>query len=300
MNLLAAEISASDRAVVRKLLHLLRRTVVKLHDPPISYRLGRVDILIPLSHDLPINRAYFPKYSANLGVAAAGISRVRNLDRPLRVIDIGANVGDSVAIIESHTATEALCVEGDPVYLPYLAWNASAFRSVAIENCYIASADVELATTSVNRGAGTARLVTESTAAESIPVRTITQILQDHVQFADADLVKIDTDGHDVGIIRSMSPWLNAAHPVVFFEFDPRLTEEVSGHDAAAIFHELEELGYPEVAVYDNLGAMVGRFASGDPSLLEMSSTLGNPGQPPYWDVVAVSSVDRGVLDTLR
>lgn len=279
-----------------------RRAVLHIADPDVMTTLDGTPLVLPLSHDLPINRAHFPDYSANLGHTAAAIARHRRLDRPVSVIDIGANIGDSVAIVRSATDAEFLCVEGDTTFLPYLKRNTTGLPVEIAEN-YLQSADVSLAGTSVVRHSGTARLAerggANATTRSAADVATIGEILDRHPSFTSADLVKIDTDGHDAGIIRAMASWLVDARPIVFFELDPRLTESVGGGRVEVVFETLYACGYRTLLAYNNVGRALGSHALDDPDLPACVTRLGTGTHPPYWDVVVTNPADQGVLTLL-
>ncbi len=89
------EVGGANRALVRRPLVGLRRLAVRAGDPAIRYTLDGTDLLLPLSHDLPMHRARYPRYSANLGDVAAAVAAARP---EATMVDIGANIGDSVAI----------------------------------------------------------------------------------------------------------------------------------------------------------------------------------------------------------
>src|SRR6266545_3066092 len=68
--------------------------VGRLGDPVITYEIGAGRLSIPLSHDLPLHRAAYPQYSSNLARIAASVAAFSD---DFVVIDVGANVGDSLA-----------------------------------------------------------------------------------------------------------------------------------------------------------------------------------------------------------
>ena len=82
-----------------------RRILVRLGDPTVRYRVGAVELELPLSHELPFYQHDHPRYDRQLGAIAA------ELGGP--VVDIGANVGDTAAAIRAESDVPILCVEGD-------------------------------------------------------------------------------------------------------------------------------------------------------------------------------------------
>src|SRR5450755_4665515 len=95
MRALVHETRRNAGGVRRRALSALRRGRLLAGDPTVLAVVDRRELAMPLSHDLPIHRASHPDYSRNLGRVAAALHEVRP---GASVVDIGANVGDSVAI----------------------------------------------------------------------------------------------------------------------------------------------------------------------------------------------------------
>src|SRR5690349_19398723 len=95
----------------------LRRLLMKNGEPLIQYALDGTPLLLPMSHPLPLYRREYPQYSSNVGRIAAAIAR----NTPdFTFIDIGANVGDTLAIVRANAEFPVLCIEGAEQYLPVL------------------------------------------------------------------------------------------------------------------------------------------------------------------------------------
>jgi hypothetical protein len=86
------------RLVGRRGSSRLRRFLINRGDPRVKFDLDGTRLKLPLSHDLPATRRWFPRYAENLGIVVGMVSRAGGRT----MIDIGANVGDSVAIAKAH------------------------------------------------------------------------------------------------------------------------------------------------------------------------------------------------------
>ncbi|MCE5291993.1 MAG: FkbM family methyltransferase [Nocardiaceae bacterium] len=268
-------------------------------DSPVTIRVGGFDIAAPLSHNLPVYVAAVPQYSQNLGDVSEALHGL--LGRQISVIDIGANIGDSAAIIRGRSDARVLCIEGDPDFLPYLAENVGVIGAIETAECYVASSDADLASGAVTRLAGTAHIVTgEPQPGGNLAVRGLAEIVESYGSFNAPDLIKIDTDGHDVGIIRGAADFLRIHRPALFFEFDPTLTERAGGRTPVDVFEELGNLGYETALVYSNFGDLVGTFNVTSADLVESAAKLGSTGPVAYWDVLAVAPHHRSLVETLR
>src|SRR6266852_517263 len=98
------------RSSRKLLLHLRQLAIGVGFDPMVRYNLAGLELRLPLSHNLPLYRRSFPLYSSNVGRIAAAVAAKY---RDIHVIDIGANIGDTVAIVRAQVNCPILCVEGD-------------------------------------------------------------------------------------------------------------------------------------------------------------------------------------------
>jgi len=215
-----------------------RRLLVRLGDPTVRYRIGTVELELPLSHELPFYRHDHPRYDRQLGAIAA------ELGGP--VVDVGANVGDSAAAIRAESAVPILCIEGDPGFYALLERNARKIGGVELEHALVEGP----ARGRIHRGAGTAHVVQGD---DALPAKPLAQILDEHPAFARPALLKIDTDGMDVPIVLANLSLLERLRPVLFFEYDPHLGA------SPEVFERLRERGYATADWYENTGEHVAR-----------------------------------------
>jgi FkbM family methyltransferase len=210
-----------------------RKALVRLGDPLVRYDLDGVEVLLPLSHELPFYRNDHPEYGRAVARLAA------ELGGP--VVDIGANVGDTAAAIRVRSNVPVLCVEGEERFFALLQRNARALAPVELERAFVEAP----ARGSVQRGAGTARL---GEGDEELPAKPLARILEEHPRFAEPALIKLDTDGMDVPILLANLELIERLRPVLFFEYDPHLGAE------PIVFEQLREVGYERMHVYENTG----------------------------------------------
>lgn len=215
------------------------------------YSIGEYQILLPLDHALDRYQASWKRYDTSLGyIAQAVFEKYPNSS----AIDIGANVGDSAALIRNYTDVPILCVEGSPAFTSYLEQNALRIGKIEIETCFVGDA-ASIAIDQVNHQSGTASIVHASspTDANRIPMKRLSLILDTHPQFQNAKLLKTDTDGFDFSILRSSMQFLAEQLPVLHFEYDITFQTEAYS-DGIATFKLLCEAGYERFIIYDNFG----------------------------------------------
>jgi FkbM family methyltransferase len=228
-----------------RLRRRLRWALLRFGDPPVTYRLGSHSLRIPLSHEMPGYRRVHPTYDSPLGVLAAAL--VGSAESPIRAIDVGANVGDSAVVLIDAGVDAVLCVEGLDTYLEFLRVNVAGLPQVVIAPIFVTER-VEALSGSAARG--TAVLSPTPDGAKS---STFADLLAQYPNFAGAELLKIDTDGWDLAIIKSASEWLSKSKATVFFEYDPVL-EANQGYDASEVWQLFGRLGYPLARMWSNTG----------------------------------------------
>lgn len=293
---LAREVAGPDRAPVRRALVAARRTRLLLGDPSVAYDLDGTPVLLPLSHDLPVHRARHPRYSQNLGRVAEVVGRA---DPGATMVDVGANVGDSVAIVRARSTLPVLCVEGDEVFLPYLRHNLAGVADVEVAPHYVSVSPDGAAGVQVTRAGGTARIV-EGKGEGGGATRPLAALVAEHPRFARPRLLKVDTDGHDAAILTAALPLVATTRPVLFFEHDPVLARAVGADDPVALFGPLVEAGYAAFLVLANTGPLLGVHRADDvEALAARCRVLGTDPDLPYVDLCAVHADDAGRIDEL-
>lgn len=251
---------------------------------------------LPWSHRLPDYAAYSPAYGQNLVRLAEMIADPDS--QPLQVIDVGANIGDSALQILDKVESRVLAVEADPYYLGFLRRNTASTGAVTIAPVLLTSGDQDRGLWSPSRRGGTTSFrptgssSPETSSREGPETLAVPALPHRFRAFDRVRLVKSDTDGFDSELIPALARVYAHSRPVLFFEYDPALTTKVSGNVAGAVWERLAELGYSDVAVWDNqgyyrAGVAIDRAAEVSAALLE-----GTRAAHPYLDVAVAHSAD--------
>jgi FkbM family methyltransferase len=210
-----------------------RKLLIRLRDPTVRYRVGAVELELPLSHELPFYQHDHPRYDREVGTIAAELAGP--------VVDVGANVGDTAAAIRAASDVPILCVEGDPTFYALLERNARRLGDVELEHAFVEGP----ASGRLERGAGTAHVAAGD---EPLCSKSLAQVLDEHPRFARPALLKLDTDGMDVPILLANVDLLARLRPVIFFEYDPALGATPD------VFARLHDVGYTTADWYENTG----------------------------------------------
>ena len=231
--------------IVNKLFNRLKK-----ENPLIKASIGKYELQLPVSHELPFILKSFPHYSTNLARVA---KQVYQHFPDLTLIDVGANIGDSVALLRTEESFPILCIEGDNYFFSILQKNADKFQDVYLVKNYVGETLEKANVVSVEIG-GTAHLSKSATTSEdSVQLKKLTDILEDEPLFRRSKMLKIDTDGFDNKILRGSVDFLEYAKPVIFFEYDPFFLSKQKD-EGLSIFDLLNRVGYRKMFIYENNG----------------------------------------------
>jgi FkbM family methyltransferase len=216
-----------------------------------EYVVGRTKLLLPADHAIDHYQARWKRYDRALGEIAR---LVKGKYPDFRAIDIGANVGDSAALISTYHDVPTLCIEGTETFLPFLRENARRIGShVAIEVAFVGDGAAGDAYALQSNDVGTAKLVVDPDRATGIQVKRLDALLAGAADFAQPRLIKIDTDGFDFQIITTSVALLSELKPVLFYEYAP--FERPNGVvDGIKSYQALLQAGYRHFIIYDNFG----------------------------------------------
>ncbi len=227
-----------------------RKYVSKLVDPDLPLKIGNQEIQVPLSHPLRNIIPLYPDYNYNLGRLLSYLEKDTD---SATLIDIGANIGDTVAYVRNYTNCPVLCIDGNEKYFKKLQKNLSSDKNV--EAVYAIVADEK------ERG----KLVIHSNEANtgtpiegsgSAPVLSLPEILSKYPKFQKPTVIKTDTDGFDTIILRGCKTLLEKVTPVLFFEYDPHFIK-ANGDDPASFLDFLVNIGYSCFILYTNVGDLL-------------------------------------------
>jgi len=230
----------------QKIFYTIRNKLVNFIDPEIKYKLAGINISLPFSHNLSVNKKVFPFYDENVGRIA---SLVKEKYDDLRMIDIGANVGDTVLMVKSKVDIPILCIEGEEKFISLLQRNTKNYQNIFIEKSFVGDKEFISGNYVYSKGSGK---IIEGGKQSVINFKTIEKIVSEYSEFKKSKLLKIDTDGFDCRIIKNEIDFLSEVKPVIFFEYDPFLYK--SRNDAFGVFDLLLKAGFNTAVFYENTG----------------------------------------------
>lgn len=234
-----------------KTLHIifggLRKIILSFSDPLIPYKLWNFIIKIPFSHNLPVVTSLHKNYNTNLPRIAEYINT--KYSNPL-IVDIGANVGDTAALLRSFINYPLMCIEGDANFYSLLKINTQKMKDIVYVNSYLGEKDERInASVQTERGTGTI----SSTENSFLQTKKLDTVVNDIPEFKNTKLLKIDTDGFDFKILKGSTELLQTSKPVIFTEFDQNLMKQIN-ENYNDMFDFFRMYNYEHIIFYDNFG----------------------------------------------
>jgi FkbM family methyltransferase len=267
----------------------LRRALIEwLGDVTCSMPIHDRMLRINLAHDLPVYQARHPYYDTlprRLGAF------VRDHRGALTCLDVGANIGDSVAAFMGSSQDRFLAVEPSPKFFRMLQANwADDVRVTPIE--VMCSSGNQSAEFSIRERNGTASIVETQTGA-TMKRQLLDEVLAEHPAFIGANVIKVDTDGHDFEVLVGAAKTIAANRPAVLWECDvfarADYTEGVLR--TLALF---KNSGYRNYLVYDNFGYLVGSYSLDDDSAIKSLLFYQLTSELQYFDLLFMTEPELG------
>lgn len=272
----------------------IRKSILMFSDPLVKYKLWNYEIYIPFSHNLPVVLNSSKNYNTNLGRISNYVSEKYSKSN---IIDIGANVGDTVALLRSFNNSQLLCIEGEKPYFELLKKNTNQFTDVTCVNFFLGEKNDEInATVKVDRG--TSKLAFDN--SNKLEIKTLDNILESYDEFKNSKLIKIDTDGYDFKILKGSEDLLLNSRPIIFVEFDPNLMKS-NGEDVLSLFSFFTKHKYEYIIFYDNFGKYVISLNLDEKEkLFDLSNYFESSDSEKFCDICVFHMQDKDLFELTR
>lgn len=292
------------RSLVEKAVLRLRRGLRRRHT------IGKFAVELPAGHMLDTLQALFARYDREL----PHVAKIMSDKYPgMVVVDVGANVGDTLAALRSVGDFPIVCVEGSPDYLKLLRTNERLIGGHnKIIECFVGTAAGSVHHSSIRNTRGTGQTIDSIASLTSgdrtdepghVKVKPLSAILACADECGVPRLLKIDTDGSDFDILAGNADCLAGSSFAVYFEFDPLITA-TSKFSAAQTITALVSSGRTRHLVYDNFGNFMlsvdqehARVFAELERFLRSSRRHG--GGVVYFDVLALHDADADLFQLL-
>jgi len=287
--------SGATRLFFRCALESLIRTFTVLGDGGIRTEIRGKILSMPISHRLPLVVANCPIYDELLTRLSHFL---RNRYSMFCMVDVGANIGDTILACANDPADRFLAVEVNQRFLKYLRQNCAKIPNLTVVEALCADENAEVKITVAQRN-GTAS-VRHETVGRPARKMTLDSIVESAGLGQPVRLIKIDTDGYDFQVLRGAGLTIGRDQPAVLFESD------VFGNtryvqDLLQQLANFAASGYERAVVYDSLGFLFDVVDLRAPERLTYALLYQLNRRVGYFDVLVMKEPDlESFLQTER
>lgn len=233
-------------AFLRQIYHGVYARFFKVSPSDVWIECGDFRLRAPAHHALASLKKRQPLRDEFVGVTARLLSE-RYPDSTL--VDIGANIGDTVALMATHSRNPIVAVEPSDLFHRYLVENCAQIPN-SVEVLKIVVGDGKDLEARLEHFAGTARILQDQGAGNRMETRCLAEVAPEGTRF-----IKLDTDGFDFGILLSNLAWVETHKPAVLLEVE--LPSETSFQQAMELFQKLVDGGFTRFVVWDDAGYLL-------------------------------------------
>ncbi|MEH2286202.1 MAG: FkbM family methyltransferase [Nostoc sp.] len=209
----------------------------------IIYYIKEISISLPYDHALPHYQKRFRLYDKFIGVIAKYLPNNQDF-----VVDIGANVGDTTALLLQYCLNPIICIEADDEFFGIMERNLSEYNQrIILVNSFVSGnnfKNVELV-----KNSGTARAVESKT--KIVKSDSLESIIKNS-NFGKCILIKTDTDGFDFEILLSSLSIIKEDRPILYWENEISSLKDIEL--AKDLLNKLANINYTKYIVIDNFG----------------------------------------------
>jgi FkbM family methyltransferase len=256
--------------------------------------IGPYELSAPSGHILRRLQREQPYRDQGLGVVARALG-ARYPGQ--QMLDIGANIGDTAAILAAATDNPLVLVEPSDYYRAFLVANARQWPTVRRIEAVLVSDQPVAEGILVHQG-GTARFEPLPGAGQRFAAKRLDELADDQTC-----LIKLDTDGHDAAILLASLPYLARRRPALLCEVSIESAAELAAADH--LVDALAAAGYAWFVLWDDAGLHL--LSTGDPAGLHdlhrylYKLTGGRAERGIYnYDLLALADADRDAYDAVR
>jgi FkbM family methyltransferase len=273
--------SLKSKSLMKHKLLKLKRLFVN------SHQIGEYSIRVPSGYSLEVFQTKNPLYDRFLPCLA------KQIDIADFIVDVGANVGDSLFAMYQVRPSIYICIEPSTVFLKYLNHNIEQInqkKDILVYSELISSKPVKGEFEYTHKG--TAR-IKEGGSQNNIPSSTLDNLIGDKK----IALIKSDTDGYDYDVLLSSKKIIEEQLPILFFECDPNDQAQFRGFVELFLYLANKYVFY----FFDNFGNLLLENAPLD-NALSLLNYLKNikSGSATltlhYFDVLAINSEKHQVI----
>jgi FkbM family methyltransferase len=248
------------RKFIRNILNRFGYEIIKTGIPyipkstkPGFAAVGKYQILMPGNNVQLINYKLYPDLNGQLGRLASCIFKKYP---GMTVIDVGANVGDTIAVLKSAVDVPVIGIEGDEVSFEYLQKNCQQFKNVSVIKTFLGEKSQQVNVSFENSGWNTT-VIPDAKSTEQVSFKTLDEVISDaKFNTAQIKLLKVDVEGFDTIVLRGAYKIIEKNKPVLFFEYNRQNMIAINEEGLSTVL-SFGAYGYNRIVFFDHKGALV-------------------------------------------
>ena len=220
---------------------------------PVTINVGKFRIEMPGNNIQRSNYIIFPDLNAQLGRLA---SVIYNKYSDMAAVDIGANVGDTIAVIKSFVNIPVVGIEGDDISFDYLTKNIQQFSNVSIVKAFLGERSETITANFSSVGWNTTISPSEK-GADQVLIRTLDDVISNEIKRdLNYKLLKSDVEGFDTIVLRGATQIIKKYKPVLFLEYNRTIMKR-NGEEGLSTIFSFRDLGYDKIVFFDHVGTLL-------------------------------------------
>jgi FkbM family methyltransferase len=247
------------KKIIRRFLNRFGYDIVKTDDRYMSksrkektVQVGRFKISMPANNVQLVHYMLYPDLNSQLGRLALVIAKKYP---NMTTIDVGANVGDTIAVIKSAVDTPIIGIEGDDLSYAFLEKNCRQFSNVTTIKTFLGEKSQDVKAELKKSGWNTTIVPTSE--GEAISFRTLDEVLAtEQMKPAGIKLLKTDVEGFDTIVLRGAYKTIETNRPVLFFEYNRDRMQEI-GEAGLPTLLGFGNYGYNKIVFFDHKGRLL-------------------------------------------
>ncbi len=248
------------RKIIRDFLNRYGYDIVKTGIPYIpkikgegTVLVGKYPVTMPGTNIQLGNYKIYPDLNAQLGRLATSIHKKYP---GMTVIDVGANVGDTIAVLKSAVDVPVIGIEGDETSFNYLQKNTAKFSDVKLIKTFLGEKS-ENTKVSMEKTGWNNTIIPDAAGTEEISFKSLDDVIAGlGFDIAEVKLLKVDVEGFDTIVLRGATAIIEKHKPVLFFEYNRENMKAIKEEGLSTVL-SFSRYGYNKIAFFDHKGTLV-------------------------------------------
>lgn len=217
-----------------------------------NYYIEGMHVWMNSDHMLPIEQRTLAMYDRFIPY----LGKLTKEKKGNYIIDIGANIGDTLVAMWNHISDRYICIEPTEEFLNLCRKNAKSLNGndrIFFEQIFITDNVGKRYVSKINKGTAVKEEIEEPNKEPTVQSGSLDGLLaKKEIDPNEIDLIKIDTDGFDADCIISGENVLKQGSALVYWENEIDTYEQYEKYQEA--YDLLEEAGYTTYFIFDNCG----------------------------------------------